>query len=129
MVLIGFVLIAAAAVVGIDVAAQNNFAVNVDAFGQILSTTAAIVFVGGVVTGLVACLGIMLFRDGFARSRRVRAERREQALERERMAAAYEREHSLDREDEGRDLDLRDRTLRDREMHEREADSEHVTSF
>src|SRR5438067_9076086 len=54
MVLIGFVLVAAAAVVGIDVAAQNNFAVDMDAFGQVMSTTAAGVFVAGLVTGLAA---------------------------------------------------------------------------
>lgn len=120
MVLIGFVLIAAAAVVGIDVAVQNNFAVDIDAFGQILSTTAAGVFVAGCVTGLVAALGIMLFRDGFIRSRRARAEAREQRLERERMAEAYAREHGLERRDgEARDLDLRDRDV----------DREHVTTF
>lgn len=120
MVLIGFVLIAAAAIVGIDVAAQNNFALQIDAFGQILSTTAAGLFVAGLVTGLAAALGVMLFRDGFVRTRRARADAREQRLERERMATAYAREHGLDTTDaEPRDLDLR----------ERDVDREHVRTF
>ena len=120
MVLIGFVLMAAAAVVGVDVAAQNHFAINVDAFGQMFSTSASAVFVAGVVTGLAACIGVMLFRDGFVRTRRARAEARETRLERERMAAAYEREHGLGRggEDDGRELDLR----------QRDVDREHVTT-
>jgi TRAP-type C4-dicarboxylate transport system permease large subunit len=119
MVLIGFVLIAAAGVVGIDVAAQNHFAIDVDAFGQMFSTSASAVFVAGVVTGLAACVGLMLFRDGFIRTRRARAEARQTRLERERMAAAYEREHGLERAGETRDLDLRERDL----------DREHVTTF
>lgn len=120
MVLIGFVLIAVAAVVGIDIAAQNNFAVDVDAFGQILSTTAAGVFVAGLVTGLAAALGVMLFRDGFIRTRRARGEARETRLERERMATAYEREHGLNGHDGApRDVDLR----------APDVDREHVTTF
>ena len=70
MVLIGFALIAVAAVIGIDITAQNNFAVEIDAFGRLLSTTASGVFVAGIVTGLAAAIGIMLFRDGLVRSRR-----------------------------------------------------------
>ena len=120
MVLIGFVLIAVAAVVGIDITAQNNFAVEIDAFGQILSTTAAGVFVAGLVTGLAAALGIMLFRDGFVRSRSARAESRASLAERDRMAAAYAREHGLDgRYGDDRDVDVTDREL----------DREHATSF
>jgi len=119
MLLIGFVLIAAAAVVGIDVAAQNHFAINIDAFGQMFATSASAVFVAGVVTGLAACVGIMMFRDGFVRTRRARAEARETRLERERMAAAYAREHGLEHDGEARDLDLR----------ERDVDREHVTTF
>ena len=123
MVLIGFVLIAAAAVVGIDITAQNNFAIEIDAFGQILSTTAAGVFVAGIVTGLAAALGIMLFRDGFIRSRSTRAENRASRVERDRMAAAYAREHGLD----GRYGD--DRDDRDVDVTDRELDREHATTF
>ena len=124
MVLIGFVLIAAAAVIGIDITAQNNFAVDIDAFGHILSTTAAGVFVAGVVIGLAAAVGIMMMRDGMVRSRRSRAETKATVAERDRMAAAYAREHGLDgryRHDDGNDRDV---DLTDREM-----DREHVTTF
>ena len=119
MALIGFVLIGAAAVVGIDLAAQNDFAIEVDAFGQMISTTAGGMFVAGAVTGLAAALGMMLLRDGFIRTRRSRAVAREKVIERERMAAAYEREHGLVHDDDERELDLRDREL----------DREHVTTF
>lgn len=123
MVLIGFVLIAAAAVIGIDITAQNNFAVDIDAFGHVLSTTAAGMFVAGIVIGLCAAIGIMLMRDGTVRARRSRAESKATVAERDRMAAAYAREHGLDArardEGEDRDLDLTDRDL----------DREHVTTF
>jgi hypothetical protein len=120
MALIGFALIAVAAVIGIDVTAQNKFAVDIDAFGHILSTTAAGVFVAGAVTGLAAAVGIMMFRDGLIRSRRTRAASRATAAERERMASAYAREHGLD----GRHIDDRDVDLTDHEL-----DREHVTTF
>jgi len=85
-----------------------------------LSTTAAGVFVAGLVTGLAAAVGIMLFRDGLVHTRRARAEARETRLERERLAAAYEREHGLGQHvPDGQGLDLRDRDL----------DREHVTTF
>ena len=128
MVLIGLALIAAAAVVGIDITSQNNFAVDIDAFGRILSTTAAGVFVAGVVAGLVAAVGIMMMRDGFIRSRRTRAETRASVAERDRMAAAYAREHGLDGRDghDGRETTDRDRDL---DVTDRELDREHVTTF
>ena len=72
MVLIGFVLLAGAAVFGVDVVAQNRFNVDVDVFGQLFATTPAALFVSGVVTGLVAALGIMLLRDGNRRRRQLR---------------------------------------------------------
>jgi uncharacterized membrane protein YciS (DUF1049 family) len=120
MALIGFALIAVAAVIGIDITAQNNFAVDIDAFGHLLSTTAAGVFVAGVVAGLAAAVGIMMFRDGLVRSRRTRAESRATAAERERMASAYAREHGLDgRNGDDRDIDLT----------EHDPDREHLTTF
>ncbi|HEX4821588.1 MAG TPA: hypothetical protein VFV00_15390 [Acidimicrobiales bacterium] len=123
MVLIGFVLIAAAAVIGIDITAQNNFAVEIDAFGQILSTTAAGMFVAGIVVGLAAAVGIMLMRDGMVRSRRARAQSKASIAERDRMAAAYAREHGL----EGRAREAREDGEVD--LTEREMDREHVTTF
>jgi hypothetical protein len=88
MVLIGFVLLAAAAGFGIDVAAQNRFNVDVDVFGQLLATTPAALFVSGVVTGLVAALGIMLLRDGNRRRRQLRNDAKHAHLEHDSVDAA-----------------------------------------
>jgi len=124
MVLIGFALLAVAAVVGIDITAQNNFAIEIDAFGRILSTSASGIFVAGIVTGLAAAVGIMLMRDGLVRSRHARAQTKATVAERERMAAAYAREHGLDgRRDDDRDRD------REVDLTERDMDREHVTTF
>ena len=112
MVLIGFVLMAAAAVVGVDIAAQNDFAIDIDAFGHLFSTSASGVFVVGAVTGLAAAGGMLLFRDGLIRANRARSERHAVMAERERMAAAYAREHGIERrEGEPLEIDLRDREL------------------
>jgi uncharacterized integral membrane protein len=71
MVLIGFVLLVAAAVFGIDVVAQNRFDVDIEVFGQVFTSTPAVVFVTGVVAGIVAALGMMLLRDGLGRRRQL----------------------------------------------------------
>ena|SRR5581483_4719387 len=108
MALIGLVLLAAAAVFGIDVVAQNNFAIDVEGFGQVVSTSLAGLFVAGVVTGIVACVALMLMRDGAVRRRHKRAAARASAVERDRMAAAYEAEHGR-RADDDDTIDLRER--------------------
>src|SRR5207248_7307249 len=64
MVLIGFVLLAGAAAFGIDLVVLNRDSLDVEGFGQVVSTTPAGMFVAGIVTGLVAALGVMLLRDG-----------------------------------------------------------------
>jgi hypothetical protein len=88
MVLIGFVLLAAAAVFGIDLVAQNRVAIDVAAFGQVYEPSLAMVFAAGIVTGLIATLGIMLLRDGVVRQRRLRFEaKRAQAFEQDQVAA------------------------------------------
>ncbi len=104
MVLIGLVLLAAAAVFGIDIAAQNLASLDVDLFGQTFATTPAAVF------------GLMMVRDGTIRLRRRRATVRETAAERDRLAAAYVAEHQVEPERDNRDdVDLRERP-RDREQ-------------
>jgi uncharacterized membrane protein YciS (DUF1049 family) len=125
MVLIGFVLLVGAAAVGIDIAAQNNVAVDVDAFGQTLSTTLAGLFVAGVVVGLAAALGMMLLRDGVVRRRRLNHEAKQAHEERDRLASAVEREQEarrIDAANSGEPIDSVD--LRDHEL-----DREHTTSF
>jgi hypothetical protein len=102
MVLIGFVLLAAAAAFGIDVVVQNRFDLEVDVFGQLIGTTPAGLFVAGVVTGLVAAMGIMLLRDGVIRRHRLARDAKQAHAENDRA------QHRLPA-DEAEPLDLRDR--------------------
>ena len=69
MVIIGLVIIAAAAAFGIEITAMNNVSIDIDAFNQVYETSAATVFVAGVVTALAAAIGLMLMRDGLIRRR------------------------------------------------------------
>ena len=94
MAIIGFVLLAAAAVFGIEIVAMNDVTIDVDAFNQLYETTIALVFVAGVVTGLVAALGVMVIRDGLARRRRLHLEAKQAEAHRERHIAALEEEHA-----------------------------------
>ena len=121
MVIIAFVILAAAALFGIELAAVNNFSVDVDAFNQVYETSAALVFVAGVVTGLAGAFGLMLMRDGLVRYRRLRLEAREAEELRERHIAELEEEHAAmlrnARADGSPSVDLRER------------DRQHVTTF
>lgn len=113
MAIIGFVLLAAAAAFGIEIVAMNDVTIDVSAFNQVYETSLALVFVTGVVAGLVGALGIMLIRDGMARSRRLRLEAKDAEEHRERHIAALEEEHaaihSRDvRPSNGESVDLRD---------------------
>jgi hypothetical protein len=110
MVLIGFVLLAASAAFGIDLVAQNRFNIDIEAFGQVYTTTPSVVLVSGVVTGLVAALGLMMLRDG-ARRRRFLSHEAKQA-----RATRTERAASNDIAD-AETIDVRDRTR------------DHVTTF
>ncbi|MEY2434500.1 MAG: hypothetical protein QOC92_4225 [Acidimicrobiaceae bacterium] len=107
MVLMGFVLLAAAGVLGIDLVAQNRVAIDIEAFGQGYATSLAMLFTAGVVTGLVAALALLLLRDGAVRRRRMRLDAK--------RALATEQEHvaALRRLDAGaideNTVDLRDR--------------------
>ena len=128
MAIIGLLLLAAAAVFGIELAAMNDYTIEIDAFNQVYSTTAAIVFVAGIVTGLTAVLGIMLLRDGLVRRHQKRSEARRAEAHRERHIAALEEEHaaSLGADTDGANrehVDLRDR------VREREPDRDRVTTF
>ena len=114
MAIIGFVLLAAAAVFGIEIAAVNDLSIDVNAFNQVYETSVALLFVAGVVTGLAAALGVMLIRDGLARQRRLHLEAREADELREQHIAELEKEHAaIHRSDvraNGDDgVDLRDR--------------------
>src|SRR5688500_5929140 len=124
MAIIGLVLLAVAAAFGIAVAAVNDFSIDVEAFNQVYETSASLLFVAGVVTGLAGAFGLMLTRDGLARRRRLRREAREADRLRERHIAELEEERAAMVSDTRArrgddDLDLRHREL----------DREHVTTF
>ena len=106
MFIIGLILLAAAAVVGIDVAAVNSTTVDFEAFGHIFVTNTAVLFVAGVITAFVACLGVFLMTDGAGRTARRRAHRREVEAERDRLAAEAEQLHA-ERDRRQATLDLR----------------------
>ena len=93
MVLIGVVLLIAAGAVGIDIAAENDAALTIDAFGRTFDTTVGGAIVTGIVIGLVAALALLLITQGTSRVRRVRRESKATVEERDRLAAAYIQEH------------------------------------
>jgi hypothetical protein len=126
MVLIGFLVLAAAAAIGIEVAVENFFAIDLDAFNQTFSTSVSAVFIAGVVTGLAGAVGVLVLRDGLVRRHRLRLEAMEADAIRERHIAELEEEHAaMRRNDVGLDgdegIDLRER--------DRERAQEHLTTF
>jgi flagellar biosynthesis/type III secretory pathway M-ring protein FliF/YscJ len=132
MALIGLLLIAAAAAVGIDIAAQNQFGIDIEAFNQVIATNASVVFIAGAVAGMAGALGVLLLVDGMARRRRLRAEKNEAIRERDRLASAYEAEHAEDRRSETVDSTDESLDLRERErarVRDRDGDREHITTF
>ena len=131
MVIIGLVLIAAAAAVGIEITAMNNISIDIDAFNQVYATSAAAVFVAGVVTALVGAIGVMLVRDGLVRRRQLRRERMVEEERHQRHVAALEEEHAALHRSDSRERADANLDLRDEEVaRQRERDREHhVTSF
>jgi hypothetical protein len=128
MAIIGFVLLAAAAVFGIEIVAMNDVTIDVDAFNQLYETSIALVFVAGVVTGLVAALGMMLIRDGLARRRRLHLEARQAEVHRERHIAALEEEHAAYHSADGNGQDGEHVDLRDK-VRDLDPDRDRVTTF
>jgi len=127
MLIIGLVVIAAAATFGIEIASMNNVSIDIDAFNQVYETSAALVFAAGVVTALVGAIGVLLVRDGLVRLRSTRRDVREAEVRRERHLAALEEEHAAYHTTDGPapavdTLDLRDELERNRQR-------EHVTTF
>jgi uncharacterized integral membrane protein len=130
MAIIGFILLAAAAVFGIEIVTMNNVTIDVDAFNQLYETSVALVFVAGVVTGLAAALSVMLIRDGMLRRHHKRLEAKQAEEHRERHIAALEEEHAAyqragaDGDGNGSEhIDLRDR------VRDLEPDRDRVTTF
>ena len=73
MLILGLILIIAAAGVSLDVVLKNTAAIDVSAFGQTFSTTPGWLFVAGAAAGAVGILGVLLMGAGLARARRRRA--------------------------------------------------------
>lgn len=95
MVLLGLLLIAAAAVVGVEVVRVNMTATDVSAFGTtITGYSLGSLFLAGVAAGVLACLGLWMIKAGLARSRRRRLERKNIVNERETIVT--EKESELD---------------------------------
>ena len=139
MLIIGLVLIAAAAAVGIEITAMNNVSIDVDAFNQLYSTSIAMVFVAGVVTALAGVLGVMLVHDGLIRRRRRHREAVEEETRREQRMAELEEEHAARRRaevesrtnetagtDNAASIDLREKIQAERD---RERERARVTTF
>ena len=106
MLIIGVLLFGAAIAIGADVVAVNDAAVDVDAFGQIFSTSVGVVFVAGVVAALAGCFGLLFIVDGAARRRSLaseakaaRAERQE--IDADRKQADINRQEAVDLRDRG----------------------------
>jgi hypothetical protein len=128
MAIIGFVLLAAAALFGIEIVAMNDVTIDVDAFNQVYETSIALVFVAGALTGLIAALSVMLIRDGLGRRRRLRLEAKRAEEHRERHIAALEQEHASYHRTNGDALDGEPVDLRDRAQHF-DPDGNRVTTF
>ena len=95
MAIIGFLLVLLAVALVIGVVIDNNVQVVFDVFGTTVDDlTVAGLFVAGVLTGLLAVLGLWMMKVGAARSRRRRLDRRE---ERERERSSIE-QLALERE-------------------------------
>jgi hypothetical protein len=118
MLLLGLILIIAAAGVSIDVVLKNTSALDVSAFGQTFSTTPGWLFVAGLAAGAVGVLGVLLMTGGIGRARQRRATLKDLKqthgtteqlqAERDRLAAELEaertrREPAVDLTDGGAD--------------------------
>ena len=93
MVLLGLLLIAAAAVVGVEVVRVNMVATDVEAFGTtITGYSLGSLFLAGVAAGVLACFGLWLMKAGFSRRRHRRMELKNVVNERETIVTEKETE-------------------------------------
>ncbi len=96
MVVLGLLLVVIAAVVGIDIVAENTTGTNGMIFQQtVTGLSLGGIFLAGAITALVLALGLWLMLGGLARSRRKRVARRsvirETESQKESLAAENER--------------------------------------
>ena len=101
MIVIGFILFAAAVALGVDVVVENTGHLQVQAFGQSITATPGGILLVGAACGLVGIFGLMLVRDALVRGRRRRVQARAATHQRDELAAQIEREREAHSEPVG----------------------------
>lgn len=74
MVVLGFILVVAAVLVGLGVATSSTSSANIKGYGLDVDADAALVFAAGAVAAIVLLAGLWLMTKGFARRYRRRQE-------------------------------------------------------
>ncbi|MDX6285931.1 MAG: hypothetical protein QOG53_1416 [Frankiales bacterium] len=120
MIVLGLILLGGAAAATIGVVAWSQDTVGVQVFGHLLDPRdAGVVFVAGVIVGLVFALGVSMLMSGMARGRHRRKERRR--IEKRRVAeqrelrernAELEQKLAAERSDGSRPVDPNDAARR-----------------
>jgi hypothetical protein len=87
MILVGFILVAAAVALGIDIGMENTGArLSITSFGHTFSQPPWVVVVVGAACGMVLVIGMSMMATGAARRRRRWMERRDALRQRDRLA-------------------------------------------
>jgi uncharacterized membrane protein YcjF (UPF0283 family) len=94
---LGLILLAAAGVLTAAVVTSNTDSLSVDLWGaSVTNVTLGVVFVAGMITTVLAVVGLGLLMGGMRRSRRLRQERRSLRRENEQLAQRVETTPSVD---------------------------------
>ena len=94
---LGLILLAAAGVLTAAVVTSNTDSLSVDLWGaSVTNVTLGVVFVAGMITTVLAVVGLGLLMGGMRRSRRLRQERRSLRRENEQLAQRVETAPAVD---------------------------------
>jgi hypothetical protein len=94
---LGLILLAAAGVLTAAVVTSNTDSLSIDLWGaSVTNVTLGVVFVAGMITTVLAVVGLGLLMGGMRRSRRLRQERRSLRRENEQLAQRVEAAPSVD---------------------------------
>lgn len=97
MAVLGLILLAAAGVLTAAVVTSNTDSLSVDLWGaSVTNVTLGVVFVAGMITTVLAVVGLGLLMGGMRRGRRLRQERRSLRRENEQLAQRVEAAPSMD---------------------------------
>jgi hypothetical protein len=94
MMILGLLLIAAAAGFAIDVFVENTDNIDVDVLGRTFTVAPGWLLAAGAAAALVACLGFLMIGNGMARARNRRRKMRDAARERDELARTLEAERA-----------------------------------